>query len=171
MAPIRFQPADTDAMREELDVVLWEVLWRPLGLPRNIRAAFHLEGPSTELVALHQGRAVGGLVLTWLSDTAVELRHIAVLPAFQQQSLGRRLIRHGLRLLSDSTGSVLSTYARQTSVQFFQKLGFVALAGEVIEHPWFSKHGIYFQKMIYNLKSNHLRQPAPPCGVARRRAL
>jgi N-acetylglutamate synthase-like GNAT family acetyltransferase len=171
MAEVRFQEADTGAIQGELDSVLWEVLWRPLGLPRDIRATFRLEGPSLELVALHQGRVVGGVVLNWLSDAEVELRHIAVLPSYQKQSLGQELIQHGLRLLAASNCLVVSTYARHTSVPFFQKLGFVALPGEIFKHQWFSQQGVHFQKMIYKIRPDQSLKSTPNRGVARPGAL
>ena len=41
---------ETPQEAEELDQLLWEVLWKPLGFPRDIRQMFKIDGESIELV-------------------------------------------------------------------------------------------------------------------------
>ena len=47
--------------------------------------------------------------------------------------------------------SILQAYARNTSADFFSKLGFFSLTGKALEHPHLSKHGITFQQMRYDV--------------------
>jgi hypothetical protein len=37
--------------REEFDLLLWEIVWKPLSLPKNIGDKFKLTGETIELVA------------------------------------------------------------------------------------------------------------------------
>ena len=74
-------PVTTQAQAKELDRILWEVLWKPIGLPRDVRETFKLEGESIELVATRGPEVVGGLVAVRQSHpVALELRHIAWWP-------------------------------------------------------------------------------------------
>ncbi len=140
---------DTEDLQEELDRLLWSVLWAPLGLPSDIRQQFRLPGPSLELVAVRGDRLVGGVVFHYGPGGEPELRHIGVEPGYQTSGIGRRLVQEGLRLLSDKGCRAVSTIARSTSVGFFARLGFVSVPEQVPDHPVFLKHGIRFHKMIW----------------------
>ena len=137
----------------ELDRILWEVLWKPFDLPRNIRNSFKLETESIELVAKQGSVIMGGLVANFLSAEEVELRHIAIEPTFRNRSVGTMLVRKLVEAAKRRGCLVIQVYARNTSISFFSKLGFAPLKGKILEHPDFSKHGIAFQQMQYAIKS------------------
>ena len=138
--------ATSDGEKGELDRLLWDVLWKPLGFSRDIRQSFKLDKPQIDLIAVHNDAIVGGLVANRLSDSEVEIRHIAVAPDFQGQSVGRGLVKKLIELIKSDTSVKILTYARNTSVGFFARLGFVS-TGEDLEHPSFAKYGITFQQM------------------------
>ena len=69
--------------------------------------------------------------------------------AFQKKSIGSMLVRKLIEIAKEKGYSVIQTYARNTSIYFFSKLGFFSLTGKTVEHPDFSKHGITFQQMNY----------------------
>lgn len=100
----------------ELDQLLWDVLWRPLNLGRDIRNSFKLDKPQIDLIALDHGVVVGGLIANWLSGNEVEIRHIAVRPEYQRCSVGCLLIRRLINLMQGRAPLRIQTYARNTSV-------------------------------------------------------
>lgn len=132
---------------ERLDELLWQVLWRPLGLPRNIRSSFRLDGESIELVAKDEERITGGLVAVWTRDTEVELRHLAVAPGNHNRGTGRLLVERLVDMVRRKGCRRVHTIARHTSSAFFRKLGFCTAPGIPPDHPHFRRHGIVFELM------------------------
>lgn len=145
---MKIKHAESDKEKNELDHLLWEVLWKPLGLPRDIRQSFKLNNPQIELVAIDNNTVTGGLVANSLSDNAKEIHHIAVRPDYQGRSIGRRLVETLIKMMEMNAPVKIQTYARNTSVGFFAKLGFIP-TNEYLEHPDFTKHGITIQKMYF----------------------
>ena len=143
--------SESDAM--ELDTRLWEVLWRPLGLPRNVRESFKLEGESVKFVAKSHGEVLGGLVANRTSPTEVKLRHIALKPEAQNKGAGSRLVNALIGTISQNKCTQIRVIARDTSTGFFRKLGFTTSPGEAPEHPAFKKHRITFELMEKNFES------------------
>lgn len=137
--------------QEELDDLLWEVLWKPLDFPKSIRDSFRLDGPGIELVAKQGDRIVGGIVANWMSPTEVALRHIVVSGEFQGAGVGKMMFEQ-LKMVVRSVGcKVIRGYSRNTSVEFFKRLGFEPVPGKIAEHPHFAKHGISFQQLVCNI--------------------
>ncbi len=142
----------TDSEMFQLYELLWEVLWKPLDLPKNIRESFKLEGKSLEFIARSDGALVGGLVANWTSDCDVEIRHIAIKPENQKQGIGIQLIDALLKRISNKNCDRVHTIARNTSVPFFQNLGFKIAPGITPEHPLFKRRGITFELMERNVE-------------------
>lgn len=132
---------------ESLDELLWSMLWKPLGLPRNIRQSFKIDGETIELIAKIEEQVVGGLVAVWTSKEEIELRHLAVVTEKQNQRIGQDLVVRLLEIAAFSRCRRIHTIARNTSVAFFRKLGFTTAPGIPPEHPVFQKHGISFELM------------------------
>jgi len=131
----------------ELDRLLWRVLWQPLGLSRNVRRAFHIEGEELELVAKQDRRIIGGLVAVQSSDAGLELRHLAVAADAQHQGVGRALVSELVHIASVQGYHRIHTIARNTSTSFFRKVGFQIAVGKAPKHQTFIKHGITFELM------------------------
>lgn len=138
---------------EKLDELLWQVLWKPLGLPRHIRRTFSIQGESFELIAKARDRILGGLVGVWTASDEIELRHLAVSPEAQNQGIGRQLIEDLIRRVREQGCRRIHTIARNTSCEFFQKAGFSAAPGIPPEHPVFLDHGIRFELMEMRIES------------------
>ena len=137
-------PKDT----EELDSLLWEILWKPLSLPKNIRDSFKLTGETIELVAKSNGILVGGLVANWISPIEIEIRHIAVSPGSQRIGVGKGLVHALAETISIRGCERITTIARNTSVNFYSKLGFnIIREKKPADHPDFLKHRITFEFM------------------------
>ncbi len=131
----------------ELDELLWAVLWQPLGLPRDIRCSFSLEGEEFELLARENVQVVGGAVAVWTGDVEIELRHLAIASHARGHGIGRSLINELFRVAMAKGCRRIHTIARNTSTDFFRKLGFQKAPGQAPEHPVFLKCGITFELM------------------------
>jgi GNAT superfamily N-acetyltransferase len=140
-----FANSKTESM--ELDHLLWELLWKPLGLSRGFRGSFKPDGDCLELVVKADGRIVGGLVANWIGGSGVEIRHIALEREVQNRGIGRRLVMSLISTVSAQGCIRIQAIARSTSVGFFRKLGFTSSPFEPPEHPDFKKHGITFVLM------------------------
>ena len=143
------QPS-TEKDETELDQFLWEVLWEPLGFDRDVRKKFKLDVPQIDLMAFDEQTLVGALVAYFISDTEVEIRHIAVKSDMQGSAVGRRLVDSLISLLSGKPVTKLKVYARSTSEGFYARCGFVPV-GERFEHQLFAVHGISIQPMSLEL--------------------
>lgn len=149
---ITVRPITSQKETEELDQLLWETLWNPLGLPRNVRDSFKLEGSAITLAAMADDVITGGLVAVWTSAGEVEIRHLAVAGGFQKQGVGACLIESILNTVADQGCTRIHTIARSISSGFFAKMGFSTAPGTPPEHPDFKKHGITFvlmEKVIF----------------------
>jgi N-acetylglutamate synthase-like GNAT family acetyltransferase len=144
----------TRADATELDALLWRVLWEPLGLPRDVRHVFRIDGRELELAAREEGRIVGGLVAVWTNETEVELRHLAVSPDARGKGIGRSLVTDLFRIAGAKKCHRIHTIARNTSVGFFRDIGFRTAPGEAPRHPSFLKHGITFHLMEMDVPYN-----------------
>lgn len=123
------------------------MLWEPLGLPRTVRGSFALESPQIEIIAVEPGGSVvGGLAANVLSDEEIEIRHIAVRSGWQGRGVGTLLVEELKRMFGGRGPLRLKTYARNTSLGFFQRLGFGPV-GEPLKHEDFARHGISFLEM------------------------
>ena len=131
----------------EVDDLLWNVLWQPLGLPRNIRNNFSIDGKKIELAVKENGQIVGGLVAVWTAEKEIELRHLAVDSSHQGKGIGHSLVTELFRIVSVKLCHRINTIARNTSAEFFRGLGFQSVPGKMPEHPVFLKHGITFEFM------------------------
>ena len=143
---MNIKQAATQQEKEGLDRLLWEVLWKPLGLSRDVRESFKLDKPQIELVAIEHNNVIGALVANRLSGDEIEIRHIAVEPDFQKSSVGRQLVEELFRLVRHESPLKIQTHARNTSTGFFTELGF-SPAGSPVEVEQFKQHGINIQLM------------------------
>jgi len=139
----------------DLDELLWNVLWRPLGLSRNIRQELKVDGEAIELISKAGNTAAGCLVAVWTAPEELELRHLAVVPEAHNCGVGRLLVMRLIEIAKKRGCRRLHTIARNTSSTFFRKVGFRRASGAPPDHPVFRKHGITFELMEMVL------EPAP----------
>jgi N-acetylglutamate synthase-like GNAT family acetyltransferase len=93
---------------------------------------------------------VGALVAYYITDTEVEIRHMAVKDDMQGSAVGRRLVDSLVALLLGEDVTKVNVYARSTSEGFYARCGFMPY-GERFEHHLFAKHGISIQPMCLEL--------------------
>lgn len=161
MSDIEIRLVGSESEFNALDELFWEVLWKPIGLPRNIRQSFIIEGEGVDLVALSGDDVVGGLSANWIFPIEVELRHLVVKPEARGRGIGTALVKKLIDLVSYRNCSKLRIISRNTSSGFFKGLGFVpSPAGNVPEHPAFKRHGITFE--MFELKFDNKEKSKAP---------
>jgi N-acetylglutamate synthase-like GNAT family acetyltransferase len=143
---MNIKQATTRQELEELDQLLWDVLWKPLNFKRNVRQSFKLDKPQIDIIAVDNNVIIGALVANWLSNSEIEIRHIAVKTEFQKRDVGELLVEALFKLIQDKTPVTIQTHARSTSMVFFSKLGFKPV-GNRLEVDAFMRHGIWLQRM------------------------
>lgn len=132
----------------QLDQLLWEVLWEPLGFPRDVRPEFDLVGtPVFDVVALEGAEVVGGLVAGWVGEGRMEIRYLAVRPEHQRRGVGAKLISCLAAIATEQAPATIETHSRNTSLGFYQKHGFEPIDDRWEEFAPFAKHGILFRKV------------------------
>ena len=144
----------------QADRLLWDVLWRPVGLARDIRERFKLPGRETVFVAVDARGVVGAIVGQAVSDREMEIRHLAVAEDCQRKGVGSALVARLLDRCREMEVRTVCTHARNTSQAFFERQGFAAVPGEIFTHPDFARHGISFLKMRRTLE----QRPEELCG-------
>jgi N-acetylglutamate synthase-like GNAT family acetyltransferase len=137
---------------DEMDNLLWQILWEPLGLPRDIRQKLSVDGEQLELATKDNGRIVGGLVAVWTNKSEAELRHLAVTPDAQNRGIGRRLVAALLEIILPRGCRRIHTISRNTSTGFFKKLGFTQASGKAPEHAAFKNYGVTFELLERNIE-------------------
>jgi len=153
MNSLEIQIVSSQYDSELLDEILWEILWKPVELPRSVRESFKLDGKTIEIMAKERKTVLGGLVANWISKKKIEIRHIAVLSTVRRKNIGKCLIEKLKETLSNEGQITISTISRNSSIDFFSKLGFKAASNGKIEHPSFLKFGIAFQKIEIKVNS------------------
>jgi len=137
--------AESQNEKDQLDELIWLVLWKPLNLPRDMRSKVALSGEKIEIIAVNDKKIVGGLVANWVAEDDLEIRHLAVDESYQRKSIGTNLISHLFDLIKKDCPVRIQTYVRKKSYPFFVKQGFISVNEKWIEHPDFRKHGIRFK--------------------------
>jgi N-acetylglutamate synthase-like GNAT family acetyltransferase len=148
---MNIKQATTQKEKRELDHLLWDVLWKPLNLPRHFRDSYMLDTPQIDLIAIDEKVIAGGLVANWLSESEIEIRHLAVKPEYQSNSVGRMLVEKLFDLVKDKSPLRINTLARNTSMGFFSKLGFKP-SGTRLNQPNFTRHGVWIQQMSAEIR-------------------
>ncbi len=108
------------------------VLRAPLGLPLS---ADDLQGEARQL---HFGLFDDGKLVACVTAIAVtadhaKIRQTVVVPAFQRQGLGRRIMTELEAELAARSFVSLSLHARSTAVGFYEKLGYETVGDDFIE--------------------------------------
>ena len=78
------------------------------------------------VLARHRGQAVGFVVVTEIAPQQGHLTQVAVLPAYQGQGIGRRLVRYSLAQLARlrfDTLSLIVSRANPRALRLYQALG------------------------------------------------
>jgi predicted GNAT family N-acyltransferase len=110
----------------------WLVLRAPLGMDRGTEKDIHDE-KAFHLVAILTDKIVGSARLVELSPELGNISYVAVLPDFQKQGIGTKLMEKLIEQSRKKNLQRLKLKSRITAVNFYQKLGFSA-AGEPFDY-------------------------------------
>ncbi len=147
MESLEVHLVETEADYGVLDNLLWQVLWAPLGLSRDVRSRFKVDGKLLQMMAMEGTNPVGGAVAIWKNINDAELRHLAVIPANRGRGVGKKLVLNMISELKRRGCGEMHTYARDSSVYFFEKLGFNPVTERLFDHEAYIKYGIAVRLM------------------------
>ncbi|MEC4817708.1 MAG: GNAT family N-acetyltransferase [Scytonema sp. PMC 1069.18] len=103
----------------------WLVLRAPLGLPRGTEKDKY-EDSAFHLVALWENQIVGSARLRCLSKELGSIAYVAILPEFQNQGIGTKLMQKLIVTSAEKNLKTLRVMARTNVVKFYNHLGFIA---------------------------------------------
>lgn len=135
----------------EADLLLYQVLWQPHGLPRDTRRKFPVEGHEYTFVAIEESQIVGCVLVISSKGKDMEFRHAAIAKGYQGEGLGTKLVQYAISYAkSNFLGQRAFVYARDTAIGFWQKQGFRS-EDEIVSHSEFSNTEIKFCRLWINL--------------------
>lgn len=123
MANIEIRPIKDRRELEEMYYQRWLVLREPLGMELGSEKddrddnAFHL-------IAVCNSQIVASARLRELSPDEGTIAYVAVLPQFQHQGIGTKLIHKLIETATQKNFKRLKLKSRLTALNFYKKLGF-----------------------------------------------
>ncbi len=123
---LRFTKDEKDL--NQMYYVRWLVLRKPLGKEKGSEQDKY-DSESFHLIALYEDKIIGCVRLRSLSQTRGGISYVAVLPEFQYQGIGSRMIKKIIEQAKKENLTTLTLNSRFHCVDFYKKLGFVE-AGE-----------------------------------------
>jgi ribosomal protein S18 acetylase RimI-like enzyme len=102
----------------------WLVLRAPLGMDRGTEKDKY-DDSSFHLVALCNSKVIGSARLRELSPELGSITYVAVLPEFQKQGIGTKLIETLIEKAQEKNLKTLRVMARMNALGFYKKLGFL----------------------------------------------
>ncbi|MDI6643444.1 MAG: GNAT family N-acetyltransferase [Methanobacteriaceae archaeon] len=136
-------------MKKTAQELMYHVLWAPHGMSKvNTREILEKDQINNNYYVAITNNPVDiiGCIVTREEGYKLEIKHLAVKEQFQRKGIGKSLVNH---VLKESPSKNVKVIARNTSIIFWEKLGFNP-CGKWIKHPLFTKHGIVFRKYCYN---------------------
>ncbi len=135
----------------------WLVLRAPLGLPRGTEKdlyednAFHaiaLSASCTQLIALWNKQIIGSARLRLLSEDLGSIAYVAILPEFQNQGIGTKLMQKLITTAAEKNLKTLRVMARTNVLNFYNRLGFIA-EGEPFDYLDIPHVFVYYKLQSY----------------------
>jgi ribosomal protein S18 acetylase RimI-like enzyme len=121
---IEVRPIKNDKELKEMYYQRWLVLRAPLGMDRGTEkdkyddSAFHL-------VAVSNDKVIGSARLRELSPELGSIAYVAVLPEFQHQGIGTKLIEKLIGKAQEQNIKTLRLMTRLSALGFYKRLGFL----------------------------------------------
>ena len=132
-----------------------EVLRKPIGL-RLTEAEISRDKNDILIVCMANGEAIACCILTKINTDTVQLRQMAVAPAYQQKGLGKELLRFAEKTAMENHYSIIRMHARKTAIGFYEKSGYIVTGEEFTEvgipHVEMTKDNVFLQFITYYSK-------------------
>ena len=109
-----------------------EVLRKPIGL-RLTEDETSRDIDDILLVCLENGEALACCILTENNPDTVQLRQMAVTPAYQKKGLGKELLQFAEKVAKENNYSIIRMHARKTATGFYEKSGYAVIGEEFTE--------------------------------------
>jgi len=124
---IRIIQTGTKDYDEMIDLRM-KVLLDPIGIPRSYINP-EKEKEDTLIGAFEQDKLIGCCILTYLDNSTLQLRQMAVDQSLQTKGIGRNIISFAEQIAKEKGYQMLMMHARDTVMAFYEKCGY-AIAGE-----------------------------------------
>jgi len=120
---IQIRLVQNELERQALYFQRWIVLRKPLGLAQGTEQDKY-EQEAIPLIAAIDKTIVGSVRLRILSSNLGSLGYLAVLPEFQGQGIGKKLVFSLIELAREKEVKTVRAKVREGAIGFYQKLGF-----------------------------------------------
>lgn len=125
MINIEVRPVQNEQELDDMYYQRWLVLRAPLGMDKGTEKdkydhhinAFHL-------VAIYNGKIIGSARLRELEETVGSIAYVAVIPEFQNQGIGTKLIKNLIEKAHEKKINYVRLMSRVSALSFYKKLGF-----------------------------------------------
>jgi len=140
---------DNKALKGKMEDLLYNEMWKPLGMGRETRQALSMEGDEVGFVCTEEEDVVGAMVL-FMNGTTAEIRFAAVSSQHRKKGIGRRLWEGIAAYIKQQTSiTTVELHSRNLSIDFWSSLGFRE-ASPWLDHKLYESHGIRFKLMKYD---------------------
>lgn len=123
MPDLDIRPVKNQQELEDMFYQRWLVLRSPLGMERGSERDSH-EDTAFHLVAMYDRTIIASARLRELSPELGSISYVAVLPEFQNQGIGTKLIQNLITKAQDKNIKTLRLMSRINACKFYHKLGF-----------------------------------------------
>jgi predicted GNAT family N-acyltransferase len=123
MPIINIRPVENEQELEEMFYQRWLVLRSPLGMERGSERDNH-EDNAVHLIAMCDDKIIGSARLRELSPELGSISYVAVLPEFQNQGIGTKLIKNLITKAQAKNLKAVRLMSRINAIKFYHKLGF-----------------------------------------------
>jgi len=123
MPQVDIHPVKNQQELEEMFYQRWLVLRSPLGMEIGSERDNHEDG-ALHLIAMCDRKIIASARLRELSPKLGSISYVAVLPEFQNQGIGTKLIKQLIAKAQQKNLTTLRLMSRINAIKFYQKLGF-----------------------------------------------
>jgi ribosomal protein S18 acetylase RimI-like enzyme len=123
MSNFDIRPIQNKQELEEMFYQRWLVLRSPLGMERGSEQDSH-EDTAFHLVGMCDRTIIASARLRELSPELGSISYVAVLPEFQNQGIGTKLIEKLIAKAQENHLKTLRLMSRMNAIKFYHKLGF-----------------------------------------------
>jgi ribosomal protein S18 acetylase RimI-like enzyme len=102
----------------------WLVLREPLGMARGTEKDKY-DDSAFYLVAIYNDQVIGSARLRELSESVGSIAYVAVIPKFQKQGIGTKLIKKLIEQAQKKNLMQLKLMVRLNTLGFYKRLGFM----------------------------------------------
>ena len=125
MSNIDIRPVQNAQELEDMFYQRWLVLRSPLGMEKGSERDNH-EDDAVHLVGICDRKIIASARLRELSPGLGSIGYVAVLPEFQNQGIGTKLIEKLITKAQAKNLKILRLKSRINAIKFYQRIGFTA---------------------------------------------